>query len=150
MFCGAWATSMVRSRLVEVVQARFDAVDGVWDSGGVFYDEGVGAPAVDAGGQRCGAVEDRLLCVAEKFAPVVEVDDEYGVGAFFAGKEAEAVGAPPILGELGVGIESFWKGAGMCFEGHCAIQSGVVGRGVSVLISSVWRDLGRDVSGLGP
>ena len=112
----------------------------------MFHDEGVGRPAVDVGGQRCGTVEDEFFGVAEVFASVVEVDGEYGVGAFFAGKEAEAVGAPPILGELGVGIESFWKGAGMCFEGHCAIQSGVVGLKVSALICSIVRYLGRNVS----
>ena len=33
-------------------------MDGVRDSGGVFHDEGVGAPAVDAGGQRGGAAVD--------------------------------------------------------------------------------------------
>ena len=68
----------------------------------MFHDEGVGCPAVDVGGQRCGTVEDEFFGVTEVFASVVEVDDEDGVIFVFAGQEAEVVGAPPILGEVGV------------------------------------------------
>ena len=64
---------------LQVVESRLDAVDGVWDPGGVFLDEDVGVPTADVGGQRGGAVEDGLLGVSEVLAPVVEVDDVDGL-----------------------------------------------------------------------
>ena len=74
----------------------------------------VGRPAVDVGGQRCGTVEDEFFGVAEVFASVVEVDGEYGVIVVLAGQEAEAVGAPPFLSEVGVG-KRFGGGEGYIY-----------------------------------
>lgn len=85
---------------LQVVEARFDAADGVWDLGGVFLDENVGSPVCDVGAQRGGAAKDRFFGAAEALAHAVEIDHVDGVLDPFTGQGAEPIVALPFLGKL--------------------------------------------------
>ena len=83
-----------------LVHARPDAPHHVRHTLSVLLNERVGAPAAQVSDQRRGAVRHIVLRVAEVLAAVVEVDHEYGVVTFLAGKESGYVVVPPVLGKL--------------------------------------------------